>query len=91
MAEQIDRETWTELDCVGSNLDMSIDHDIAARLMAEPQTFAQYAAWNWCGYVWHDERGWHMEVWRYRSLATVVHGDTIEDVRAEAIDWGGAE
>lgn len=83
-------EDWPEIECVMSNCDHSIDADIAARLQAE-EAYAQYAAWDFCGYVWWDrtEQRWYCEIWRYNSYRETVGGATLADIMAEASEAYG--
>src|SRR3989338_356670 len=71
----------TELGTVMSNCDRRIYQDIAKKLQTG-KYFSQYAAWNFCGYVWYSRsrRKWHCEVWRYNAHVETVTAPTLEGI-----------
>lgn len=81
---------WPYIDDVGSNLDMSIDGDVAA-LLSRGNCRAHYAAWNWNGTVFHDDDGWHVEVWRYHSHVATFTDETLHGAIGQAVEEYGAE
>lgn len=49
-------------DEVYSNVDHVLNQDVVKELEAGTKQ-AQHAAYDFCGYVYKDENGWHEEVW----------------------------
>ena len=72
-------------DEVMTNLDHSIDEEIAERLKNE-EIWAQYSAWDFCGYVWwnRESNQWSCMIWVYRSHVETIHADTLEEIMEEA-------
>lgn len=58
---------------VMSNCDHKIDLKVAGQLQ-EGGCYAQYAGWNFCGYVWWEDQTFHCEVWIYHSPQEIVSG-----------------
>lgn len=81
------------LDTVMSNFDHEIDDDIAIELKSVPNTIAQYAGWNFCGYVYWDRATdeWVCEVWQYQSLRETVKAEVLEDIMDEVSSKYGWE
>ena len=51
-----------ELDTVYSNFDHLLDEEIAKQLESNSgKVYAQHAAWDFCGYIWHDDGKWYDE------------------------------
>lgn len=72
------------LDTVMTNLDHSIDYDVAEQLKKE-EAIAQYSGWDFCGYVWwsREHERWMCEVWQYHSPIEVVEAETLEEIMSE--------
>jgi len=65
----------------------NFDHSLNAEVVKELETgdkFAQHSAWNFCGYVYKDQSGWHEEVWRHGSTVETLSGDSVENVIQQA-------
>jgi len=62
---------------VMSNFDHEIDRDVAKEL-EKGGCYAQYAGWNFCGYVWWEDESFHCEVWVYRSPQEIISGSLEE-------------
>lgn len=81
-----------ELDTVYSNFDHRLEEDIAKQLEEKSgKAFAQHAAYNFCGYIWHADGKWHDEVWVHGAPVHVYEGDTIKAVIEAAVDQHGGE
>lgn len=81
-------EEWPE--AVMTNFDGSIDEAVA-RVLADGKHYAQYAGWNFCGYVWRDGEQWACEVWTYGSPREVVRAETLQDIMTAVGDTYGSE
>lgn len=84
-------EHFEELEnAVMTNCDHSIDHGIAEQLKTG-DFFAQYAGWNFCGYVWYgrDAGQWNCEVWQYHSHMDTVTADTLEAIMEQVCEKYG--
>ena len=64
---------------VMSNFDHSIDRDVEKKIK-ETREFAQYAGWDFCGYVVWDNNKWQCEVWVYGSPREIITADSLEDI-----------
>lgn len=81
-----------ELDCLTTNFDGSIDREVEAQLK-EQEAYAQFAAWDFCGYVWWNRgrKQWSCRVMVYREHVNTIHADTVEELREAVNDeYGGA-
>lgn len=77
---------------VYSNFDHELKPDIVKQLEADPNSYAQHAAWDFCGYVWRGADGiWRDEVWQYREPVEVLYSNTIEGAIAFANKKYGAK
>jgi hypothetical protein len=81
--ETVTRRLPSASDAVYSNFDHMLESAIVEELNGGDK-FAQHAAWNFCGYVYRDENGWHEEVWMNGSPVEMLHGDSVESVIAQA-------
>lgn len=70
-------------DAVMSNFNHEIHWPVAKRLIDE-KVYAQYAGWNFCGYVWWDADAdtYRCEVWRWNRPVETLSG-TLEDIMDE--------
>jgi hypothetical protein len=64
---------------VATNLDHTFDAGLVERLRCE-DIVAQYSAWNFCGYVWHEADGFWCEVWVHHEPKAVVKAEGLEDL-----------
>ena len=79
-----------DLGAVYTNFNHRLDEKVASELERRSgETFAQHAAWNFSGRVWHDKDGWHNEVWRYGSPQLGIDGSSVLDVINEANEQFG--
>ena len=76
-------------DCIYSNFDHCLDPAIVKEV--EKGAYAQHAAYNFCGYVWKDDKGWHEAQMVYGSVRRVLHAETVEEVIREANECGGTD
>jgi hypothetical protein len=77
----MDRPTQETSHSVCSNIDHVIDTDVMMELLAFPNVrYAQHAAWNFCGYVWHDGELWHEQVWISGLLAESRSDKNLSDL-----------
>lgn len=85
-------EHLEEIAAVMSNFDGRIDEGIATQLQTGDY-FAQYSAWNFCGYVWRDRDAaqWHCEIWRYNTHADTLTAENLEAIMREAGERYGRE
>ena len=72
-------EEYSQLDIVMSNADNSIKSDIAKKLKTG-KYFAQYAGWDFCGYVYWDKDQWACEVWTYHNHDKTIKAETLSDI-----------
>lgn len=78
-------------EAVYSNFDHVLEAGVEAELLADSTLYAQHAAWDFCGYVWHAAGVWHNEVWRWNSPVEVLTDESCAAVIAQANDkWGSA-
>lgn len=75
---------------VMTNFDHSIDQGVAEKLKSDPSTYATYAGWNFCGYVWWNGESYICEVWQYNSLIDWATG-TLEEIMEEVSTKYGYE
>lgn len=76
---------------VATNFDHSIDDDVVKFLAANPEYFAQHAAWNFNGSVWHDGTQFCEEVWVYGDPVEVLKAETIRELLESVNDEYGHE
>lgn len=79
-----------EIGQVGSNLDTSLNEG-SMLLLDRRESFAQYSAWNFCGFVWVDDDGWNMEIWRHNAHVATLTAPTMVDLRDAAIEMFGRQ
>lgn len=77
-------------DVVMSNFDCEINQDVAKQLQ-EDSYFAQYSAWNFCGYVFYFDSKWYCEIWTNNFLSEVIEDDNLEGIMAQAQDKYGSD
>lgn len=81
---------YYEAEEVMSNIDYSIDREVEKELLNE-DCYAQYSAYNFCGYVWHQDDKFYCEVWRYNSYVETFEGDTLEEIKEDVSSEYGYE
>ena len=66
-------------DKVMSNLDHSIDYEVA-ELLKDGKHYAQYSGWNFCGWVYFDisEQLFVCEIWVYHAIVEILKCMTLE-------------
>lgn len=66
-------------DAIMSNFDHEINYEIA-EVLKDGKYYAQYAGWNFCGYVYWDisKQEFICEVWTYNSIREIIKGKTLE-------------
>lgn len=70
-----------EIEAVYTNCTHELDTDVVKELELNPnKTVAQHAAWEFCGYIWHDGTGWINEVWRHNHPMDIFGGTTVQEV-----------
>ncbi len=79
-------KTWmdnvkNQVGTVMSNFDHSIDQAIQKKL-DKPHTWADYAGWNFHGYIWKHAKGYSCEVWQYKEYIETIHGQDLTDIMA---------
>ena len=80
---------WNELeDVIYCNLDHRLNLDTAVKLKTIPNTYAQHAAWNFCGLVFWDGSSWVEEVWQYRMVSTHTDNDLSTLIEAVNNEYG---
>jgi len=84
----IENKQQTE-DCIYSNFDHCFDSTMVEQV--EKGAYAQHAAYNFCGYVWKDNEGWHEAQMVYGSVVRILHAATAEAVIKEANECGGTD
>ena len=70
---------WEDVGTVMSNCDGAIEEEIV-ELVDRGEAYAQYAGWNFCGYVWRDVDGYACEVWVHRAPREVVREGTLREI-----------
>ena len=73
---------------VMSNSSGEIDVEIAEHIKDKPLS-SHYAAWDFCGYVWHEDNKWCCEVWVYNNYITTFVCGTLEEIMTEVSDEFG--
>ena len=87
-----DKDTMTEIDLGMSNLDQTIDEGLAEALKKAPnEVLAQYAGWNFCGYVWFDGSQFVCQVWVHKSPQVEIKADTLENIMTSVSEKYGAD
>ncbi len=72
-------EGYSSLTTVMSNADHSIKSDIADKLKTG-KFYAQYAGWNFCGYVFWDKNQWACEIWVYHNHEKTIKAETLSEI-----------
>lgn len=83
-------DTRHQIDLSMSNFDHSIDSGLEAALRADPTAYAQYAAWNFCGYVCAEGDGFDCEIWVYGAPVKTIHADTLQQIMDTAFGEYGS-
>jgi len=85
----LDNKQFTYLEEIGmSNFDHTIDTDLEKELKVG-KFYAQYAGWDFCGYIWWNKNKWSCEVWRYNSHIDTIHGDTLQEIMDDvSLEYG---
>lgn len=81
---------YYETKTVMSNIDHSIDKKVEKEIV-DGKYYGQYASWNFCGYVWHQEEKFYCEIWVYGSHVETIQADTLEEIMSEACSKYGSE
>src|ERR1051326_4547734 len=71
-------DPYKDIGYIMSNLDHSIDTDLAEQLMADSTVCAGHSASMHYGYVWFEEDRWHEQVWQYGAPLGVYSADTLQ-------------
>ena len=67
-----------------SNLDRTIDEGLEDELKSNAgKMYAQYAGWNFCGYVWFEDEQFVCQVWTYRVPREEIVAPTLEEIMEE--------
>ena len=76
-----------------SNCDHSIDEGLPEKLMQnECKLYSQYAGWNFCGYVWFEDKQFTCQVWQYNSPREEITADTLEEImNLVSEEWGSEQ
>ena len=79
-----------EIELEMSNFDHTIDNGLAELLKEnEGKVYAQYAGWNFCGYVWFENDKFVCQVWCYKSPQEEIIADTLEEIMDMVSEkWG---
>lgn len=84
-------ESYTEFsEGVMSNFDHDIDEKVAEAIKDRP-LYAQYAGWNFCGYVWWQNGKWCCEVWTYGSWCKTFVADTLSEIMSDVSSEYGSD
>lgn len=77
--------TWSEHpDTIMTNFDHRIEHEVAKEIKGK-ELYAQYAGWDFCGYVYWDKEKeeWVCEVWCYHNHVDTKRAKTLEEIMAQ--------
>lgn len=88
MSDTIEREYIGE---VASNFDHVIDEAIAERLKNEPNTYAEYPAWNFHGTVWYDTDRYKCKIMVHHVDQGVIESNSVKGIMAQASETYGAD
>ena len=92
MMTMTDKDTMTAIGLGMSNLGPTIDEGLAEALKKAPRkVLAQYAGWDFCGYVWFDSSQFVCQVWTYGSRKEEIAADSLEDIMTSVSEKYGAE
>ena len=78
-----DREDWTQIDSVMSNMDHEIDLDAEDKLKAD-KVYSSYPAWNFYSWVWYEVGKFHCEIWTYGCYRETITADSLQDIMDQA-------
>ena len=90
--ESLIQKDWVELPTLMSNFDNKIEEAIAEKLRTTQKVFAQYAGWNFCGYVWWgmEEQTFFCEIWVFGEPVEIIRG-TLQEIMDEASNKYGSD
>ncbi len=83
-------DDWTFIGKGMSNFDLSIDDGLAMTL-AHGEVVSQHAAWNFCGYVFHNDGKFFEEVWIDNAHVATHAADNLEDLMRVVNEEFGCE
>lgn len=84
-------ESYSEYsEAVMSNYDHTIDNEVAEHIKGK-ELSAEYAGWNFCGYVWWEGDMWNCEVWHYGSWQKTFNAETLEEIMSNVSDEYGSD
>lgn len=73
-----------------TNFDHTVDDGLEEVLKEKPgEVCCQYAAYNFCGYVWFVDDKFHCEVWVHHNPIEVILEDTLEEIMESVSDKYG--
>lgn len=76
------------LDDSMSNFDHVIPDGLEDALK-QPDTYCDYAAWNFHAQVWHEDSKFHAFVQRFHSHVATVSAETLQDLQTDCSnEWG---
>lgn len=75
-------------DALYSNIDHLLNDDVLTAVAAGGVR-GQHAAWDYCGWVWKDDEGWHETVMRYGQHLDTFHGDSAKSVIEQTLEAYG--
>lgn len=79
------KENMIEIETVASNCDNSIAAKVKKELLESPnKKYAQHAAWDFCGYIWHNGKHWVEQIWVHKSVSAEFCAETIKIVTEKA-------
>jgi len=65
--------------CLMSNFDRDIDESVAKYIKNKP-LYAQYSGWNFCGWVWWQNKKWCCEIWVYGGWCETFVANTLSEI-----------
>jgi hypothetical protein len=88
----LDKANREELDCIYANFDHKLNQNVADQLKVQPgKTYAQHAAWGFCGYVWYQDGQWYEEIWIHNTRKTTRSNEDLRELIEEVNDHYGNE
>ena len=71
-------------DPIASNLERSIDLEIATSIKGKP-LFSRYSAWHFNGIIWWEDKlgYWCGEVWVYKEYVASYLAETLDELTGE--------
>ena len=83
-------EQMTELDIGMTNFDHSIDDGLADALKAKAgEVYAQYAGYNFCGYVYFEDTKFQCDVWVYNTKRETISKESLPAIMESVSDKYG--